>query len=347
MSRRNKFGIDMSQYTDADKLAQGLNSAIEQGIASDQVKSIPIDQIMDMPGNDFLFPYDDSVIDRIAEEIKANGFHSPIIVVNIDNKYTCISGHQRKRAMKKLGFDEIPCIVLKDLSERAARDLWRAENSLHREPTPLSRARLVESYCKDYEKYGMSGGKRKYAAGKAGISEGQTTYLMNILSFPDEIQQMCLNPKFPYVALSAANDFTDEQKDLLVTALQNYMQPYGTIPSNSDLKMMIERIRQDTAESEYEDAQKLDKYEPSANMDLREVERQREREFKSYYKKNFISDPQKTTVIDKDLQNATDSIYALLNGGFFITGNDLDIERSLYGLEKAVSMLKRNLKRKQ
>lgn len=356
MNRRNKFDIDMSQYTDVEKFTQGLKAAeSDQQKAENssdkeparQVENIRIDKIKDMPGNDYLFPYDDAVIDRIAEEIKDNGFHSPIIVAKDDNGYTCVSGHQRKRAMEKLGYQEIPCIVLKDIDKRAVRDLWRAENALHRDPTPLSRARLVESYCNDYEKYGMGGGKRKYAARKAGVSEGQAAYLMNILAFPEEIQKMCLNPKFPYIALSTANDFTDEQKDFLVTRLQNFIQQKGTVPSNAELRGMIEQIRRDTAESEFGDSEQMDKYDPAANTDIHEMEKKKEAEFKSYYKKNFVSDPNSATVIDQKLQDATDAIYAVLNGGFFITGNNAVVERSLYGLEKSISMIKRNLKRKE
>lgn len=353
MSRRNKFGIDMSKYVSdtndfaKDQIMQELTEKIVKD-NSEQIVSLPIDKIQDMPGNDFLFPYDDTVIERIAEEIKTNGFHSPIIVVTADNDtYTCISGHQRKRAMAKLGNTEIPCIILSNLSDQAARDLWRAENSLHRDPTSLSRARLVESYCKDYEKYGMGGGKRKYAAGKAGISEGQAANLLNILTFPEEIQNMCLDNKFPYTALSNARDFTDKQKDLLVIKLQNFQKKNEVVPSNADVRKMIEQIRKDTAEQEFDDKGNLEGYEPDDSTDIQNIDEKRRREFKTYYKKNFVTDPNKTSVIDQDLQKATDSIYSLLNGGMFIAGNNIDVERSLYGLEKIVSMLKKNLKRKQ
>lgn len=352
MSRRNKFGIDMSKYTEISDLEQdkSIQDLAEKAINdnSEQIVLVSIDKIQDMPENEFLFPYDDAVIDRIAEEIKANGFHSPIIVVSGDNDtYTCISGHQRKRAMSKLGNTEIPCIILSNLSEQAARDLWRAENSLHRDPTSLSRARLVESYCKDYEKYGMGGGKRKYAAGKAGISEGQAANLLNILTFPEEIQKMCLDNKFPYTALSNARDFTDGQKDLLVIKLQSFQKKNEAVPSNADVRKMIEQIRKDTSEQEYDNSENLENYDPDDSTDIQALDEKRKKEFKSYYKKNFVTDPNKTSVIDQDLQKATDSIYSLLNGGMFIAANNMDVERSLYGLEKIVSMLKKNLKRMQ
>lgn len=345
MNRRNKLldAIDMSKYPAAVDNIAGSSDV------DDRVVTLPIDRISDMEGNDVLFPYDEQVIVRIADEIRTNGFHAPIIVSdNNDGTYTCISGHQRKRAMQILDKTEIPCIVLKDLTEQAERDLWRAENALHRESTPLSRARLVQSYCDDYEKYGMGGGKRKYAAGKAGVSEGQVNNLLVILSMPDEIQEMCKNAKFPYSALHDAWDFNDEQKDLLVMKLQQYTASHEeSVPASADLKRMIAMIRHDTAESENGDSTVLSQYDSLSGQDARDLEKKREKEFKAYYKKNFVTDPNKAAVVDADLQKATDQIYSLLNGGMFITGNRIQVEQSLYGLEKAVSMLKKNLKRVQ
>lgn len=345
MSRRNKLlgDIDVSKYTSV------VDNIVENETDGDKVITLPLSDIADMEGNEILFPYDEQVIARIADEIKTNGFHAPIIVAkNADGSYTCISGHQRKRAMQLLGKAEIPCIVLTDLTEQAKRDLWRAENALHRESTPLSRARLVQSYCEDYEKYGMGGGKRKYAAGKAGVSEGQVSNLLVILSMPEEIQELCKNVKFPYSALHDAWDFDEEKKDLLVVKLQQYAASHeDAIPASAELKRMIAKIKQDTAESEFDDNTALAGYDPLSSQDVKALEKQREKEFKAYYKKNFVTDPKKASVVDENLQKATDQIYSLLNGGMFIAGNRALVEQSLYGLEKAVSMLKKNLKRTQ
>ena len=110
---------------------------------------------------------------------------------------------------------------------------------------------------------------------------------------------------------------------------------------------MIAKIKQDTAESEFDDNTVLAGYDPLSSQDVKALEKQREKEFKAYYKKNFVTDPKKASVVDEDLQKATDQIYSLLNGGMFIAGNRVQVEQSLYGLEKAVSMLKKNLKRTQ
>lgn len=56
----------------------------------------------------------DSAVDSVAESIKQFGFRVPVVV---DSKGTIVCGHTRYKAAKKLGIDEIPCIVADDLTE--------------------------------------------------------------------------------------------------------------------------------------------------------------------------------------------------------------------------------------
>lgn len=67
-----------------------------------------------------LIPYkknprkNDNAVDSVAESIKQFGFKVPVV---INNKGIIVCGHTRYRAAKKLGIDEIPCIVADDLTE--------------------------------------------------------------------------------------------------------------------------------------------------------------------------------------------------------------------------------------
>ena len=56
----------------------------------------------------------DNAVDAVAESIKQFGFKVPVV---IDSKGTIVCGHTRYKAAKKLGIDEIPCIVADDLTE--------------------------------------------------------------------------------------------------------------------------------------------------------------------------------------------------------------------------------------
>ena len=53
-------------------------------------------------------------IERLKNSIKKFGIVEPLVV---NKDYTIIGGHQRLKALKELGFKEVPCFVL-DLTRR-------------------------------------------------------------------------------------------------------------------------------------------------------------------------------------------------------------------------------------
>lgn len=78
-----------------------------------------------------LIPYinnprnNDNVVDKVASSIKNFGFKVPI-VVDADNEI--IAGHTRLKAAKKLGMDEVPCIVADDLNDGQIKAFRLADN---------------------------------------------------------------------------------------------------------------------------------------------------------------------------------------------------------------------------
>ena len=78
-----------------------------------------------------LIPYinnprnNDGAVDKVASSIKNFGFKVPI-VVDADNEI--IAGHTRLKAAKKLGMDEVPCIVADDLSDGQIKAFRLADN---------------------------------------------------------------------------------------------------------------------------------------------------------------------------------------------------------------------------
>ena len=66
-------------------------------------------------------------INQIINSIKEFGFTNPCL---IDEKNNMIAGHGRLEAAKKMGFTEIPCIVIDNLSEAQRKALIIADNKL-------------------------------------------------------------------------------------------------------------------------------------------------------------------------------------------------------------------------
>lgn len=78
-----------------------------------------------------LIPYinnprnNDGAVDKVASSIKNFGFKVPIVV---DGDNEIIAGHTRLKAAKKLGMDEVPCIVADDLNDGQIKAFRLADN---------------------------------------------------------------------------------------------------------------------------------------------------------------------------------------------------------------------------
>ena len=85
----------------------------------------PIDSLIPYINNPKQHPADQ--VDKIASSIKNYGFTVPMV---IDGQNEIIMGHGRLQAAKKLGMEEVPCIVRDDLTESQVKALRIADNKV-------------------------------------------------------------------------------------------------------------------------------------------------------------------------------------------------------------------------
>jgi ParB-like chromosome segregation protein Spo0J len=71
--------------------------------------------------------HSDEQINQVASSIKEFGFTNPIL---IDDDNGVIAGHGRLMASKKLNLDEVPCIILKGLTEAQKKAYVIADNKI-------------------------------------------------------------------------------------------------------------------------------------------------------------------------------------------------------------------------
>ena len=80
-----------------------------------------------------LIPYinnprnNENAIDKVASSIKEFGFKVPIVV---DKDKVVVTGHTRLLASKKLGLEEVPCVIAEDLSEAQIKAFRIADNKV-------------------------------------------------------------------------------------------------------------------------------------------------------------------------------------------------------------------------
>lgn len=237
------------------------NRVAANSSASSQLINIPLDHIDAMPDNQYLFPSDENVINSLVREIRNSGFNDPLIVVPEKEKpgyYRCLSGHQRKAALERLGWTSAPCYVRSSLSEEEARDFFISANVVVRKLSPLSIARIADDSIRTYEKrkqepgFDFRGDKRDYAAQRCQVSRTYVQKYLAILKFPKDIQDRCADADFPFGALYDARKFDDRQMELLSEALKQYDADNPNIMiKRAELDAMIRKISLRTAENGY------------------------------------------------------------------------------------------------
>ena len=94
--------------------------------------------------------HDETQIKNVAESIKKYGWVQPIV---IDDDGTIVIGHCRALAAEKLGIEEVPCVVVSDLTEDEINALRIVDNKTNESPWDfdLLSAELPEIDLSDFE----------------------------------------------------------------------------------------------------------------------------------------------------------------------------------------------------
>lgn len=104
-----------------------------------KIYDIPLDQIDDFPDHPFKVR-DDEDMENLVESIRERGVITPATVRQKDNgRYELISGHRRKRACEKIGFETLRCEVV-ELTKEEATILMVESNFQRSEILPSEKA---------------------------------------------------------------------------------------------------------------------------------------------------------------------------------------------------------------
>lgn len=106
--------------------------------------------------------FDNSKLEELKDSIKEKGIIQPIIVRAVGDGYELIAGERRFRAVKELGYEDIPAIV-KDVSDADSLELSLIENIQREELNAVEEAR---AYKELMEKFNFSQGEISKAVGK-------------------------------------------------------------------------------------------------------------------------------------------------------------------------------------
>ena len=91
-------------------------------------------QVKELKLNDKNPRKNNNAVDTVAKSIEKYGFRNPLII-DEDNVVWC--GNTRLKASKKLGLTEVPCIIVKDLTEQQMAELALLDNKRYYKATMI------------------------------------------------------------------------------------------------------------------------------------------------------------------------------------------------------------------
>lgn len=162
-------------------MGKGLGALFSSQSSSDGgVREMALDLLHanpDQPRTDF----DESLLEGLAESIRANGVIQPLVVRPRGERYQVVTGERRLRAARKAGLHQVPVVVRHDLSEQDVLFLGLIENLQRKDLNAVEEARclarLVES----------SGLTHELVAKRIGKSRVHVTNTLRLLKLPEEV----------------------------------------------------------------------------------------------------------------------------------------------------------------
>lgn len=132
-------------------LGRGLGSLLreEDYITEENLLTVDLEKLIareDQPRKNF----DDDSLEELANSIKADGVIQPIVVRKVEDKYEIIAGERRFRASKLAGLEKVP-VVVKNVSDRKARELALVENIQREDLNPIEEAISLKTLMEEYK----------------------------------------------------------------------------------------------------------------------------------------------------------------------------------------------------
>lgn len=129
----------IAEKREAERRAQAAAEAPEkQQPVPEEIgerRELPIAALEDFPAELHKFhPASRERLEELKDSIRANGIISPLIVRPLDaDRYQIIAGHNRRTAARELGYDTVPVIVKRYLTDGEAIRLKNDDNLMQRD----------------------------------------------------------------------------------------------------------------------------------------------------------------------------------------------------------------------
>lgn len=263
---------------------------------TETIQDIEIDTISDFKDHPFHINMDEDMV-KLIESIEVNGQLMPVLVRPSKNGYEMISGHRRKYAMQKLGYQKVKAIV-KNLNDDEATILM-VDSNIQREHISMmekafaykmrleamkhqGKAMMIDETCAQVE-YKSKGKKSiEILAEMVGVNRNQIQRYIRLTHLIEPLQQMVdgVHPDGYKMAFNPAVEISfltkEEQYDLLtcieeLVATPSLVQAQRFKAASKEGTLSIDYIRgalsvekPNQSERSYVKWSKYDKYFPKS-----------------------------------------------------------------------------------
>lgn len=263
---------------------------------TETIQDINLDSISDFKDHPFHINMDEDMV-KLIESIEVNGQLMPVLVRPSKNGYEMISGHRRKYAMQKLGYQKVKAIV-KNLNDDEATILM-VDSNIQREHISMmekafaykmrleamkhqGKAMMIDETCAQVE-YKSKGKKSiEILAEMVGVNRNQIQRYIRLTHLIEPLQQMVdgVHPDGYKMAFNPAVEISfltkEEQYDLLacieeLVATPSLVQAQRFKAASKEGTLSIDYIRgalsvekPNQSERSYVKWSKYDKYFPKS-----------------------------------------------------------------------------------
>lgn len=130
--------------------------------------------------------FDEDALQELAESIRQDGLHEPVIVRRVNDEFELVSGERRVRASILADRDRIPA-VCRDVSDDDMLKLGLIENIQREDLNPIELAKAYKALAEHFE------WTQDELAQQVGKKRATVTNTMRLLNLTPEVQDMVVN----------------------------------------------------------------------------------------------------------------------------------------------------------
>ena len=227
---------------------------ISEGNHQEKIEQIDIDAIRPNKYQPRTI-FSEEKIEELARTIHTHGVIQPIVIRSVGEKaYEIIAGERRYRAMKSLGWTEVPAIV-RELDDKETASIALIENLQREELTAIEEAYAYEQLL---ELHSLT---QEALAQRLGKGQSTVANKLRLLKLPDEIKNAIMDKKLSERHARAL--ITLKDKELQISMYQE------VIDRQLNVKQLEVRIKEVLNPEKKEDKKKARPQRKSVSRDVR------------------------------------------------------------------------------